>query len=273
MLVIVFGYCVLGVWFLVVGNLNAFGKPNCVFKLGTKTVWIKEDFAMTVLCAILCVKGLEETKRLVSSVGGGIDIHLVKGDMDDSKGLAELCSHLLEPSKGKKYDQAILINNGGSLGDVTKPLEQFTDPSELQTFFGCNLTSPIVLTGKFIQHFSGTGTAIAVVNISSLCAIEPVTAMGVYCISKAARDMALKIYAKERSDVLCLNYAPGPMETAMAETLATEVFDEKIRGMFQKMKDEKTYVKVEESVKKLIGLLRNGGFESGSHIDFFDPDT
>jgi sepiapterin reductase len=193
--------------------------------------------------------------------------------MDDSNGLVELCGLLLAPSTGKTYDQVILINNGGSLGDVTKPLDQFTDPLELQTFFGCNVTSPIVLTGKFIHRFSGTSTAIVVVNISSLCAIEPIPAMGVYCISKAARDMSLRIYGKERPDVLCLNYAPGPLDTAMTETLATKAFDEKTRSMFQKMKEEKTYVKMEDSAKKLIGLLQKGGIQSGSHIDFFDPDT
>lgn len=202
------------------------------------------------------------------SVAGGVNVHLVAEDMQDLSKVDELYRQLSQPSSGKNYEQTILINNAGSMGNVTKPLLQFTDPAELQTYFGFNVTSPMVLTGKFVQQFKETATA--VVNVSSSGAVDPVVGMGLYCIGKAARDMAVRVSAKEHPKALFLNYSPGPMETAMTAALAVEIFDEKVRDAFQQVKDEKKFVNMEASVQKLIGLLRSGGFQSGAHVDFFD---
>ena len=197
-----------------------------------------------------------------------VNVHVVTGDIADINKLDNLCADLLQPSLGNKYEQTLLINNAGSVGDVSKHFRKCTN-LEVQAEMNCNVTSFIVLTGKFIEHFHETPTA--VVNISSLCALQPFASMGTYCTMKAARDMALKVYAKEQPKVICLNYAPGPLETAMTDTLRVNLVDEQIRGYFKKMKEEKTFVKMEDSAQKLIHLLRSGAFQSGDHVDFYDP--
>lgn len=57
--------------------------------------------------------------------------------------------------------------------------------------------------------------ALEIVNISSLCAVQPFKSWGLYCAGKAARDMLFKVLADEEPNILVLNYAPGPLDNEM----------------------------------------------------------
>lgn len=57
--------------------------------------------------------------------------------------------------------------------------------------------------------------AIEVINISSLCAVQPFKSWGLYCAGKAGRDMLFKVLAAEEPNVTVLNYAPGPLDNDM----------------------------------------------------------
>lgn len=125
---------------------------------------------------------------------------------------------------------------------------------------------------------------VRIVNISSICAIDPFSTMGVYCVGKAARDMFHKVLAKEyyseddseksteeKRQFKVLNYAPGPCDTEMTDVLAqSPVLDNKLHDYFESSKQNNTLVKPEDSAKKLVDLLRNDTYESGSHIDYYD---
>ena len=63
-----------------------------------------------------------------------------------------------------------------------------------------------------------------------------------------------------------LNYAPGPLETDMAQELRNAAdLDKTLQVNFNK-----PLLKVQDSARKLMRLLKENSYESGAHIDYFD---
>lgn len=56
---------------------------------------------------------------------------------------------------------------------------------------------------------------VKVINISSLCAVEPFKSWGLYCTSKAGRNMLFRVLAAENPALRVLSYGPGPLNTDM----------------------------------------------------------
>ena len=190
-----------------------------------------------------------------------------------------------------EYDHCILINNAGSLGHLGK-VRNVTSPRDIQKNTDLNIASSCWLSSYFLKWFheqydqmegeggESTDRSCTIVNISSLCAISSFPTMAMYCAGKAYRDMYHQTMAKEEGDkdnhshssvkVKILNYAPGAIATDMTEKLGQ--CDELDSGLseFFRTKDEKIFVKVEDSTKKLVKLVMDGTFESGKHIDYWD---
>jgi len=55
----------------------------------------------------------------------------------------------------------------------------------------------------------------------------------VHGTGKAARDMMFLTMAAEQPQILVLNYAPGPVDTAMQVEARTKTGDPELRTMFQ----------------------------------------
>ena len=147
-----------------------------------------------------------------------------------------------------------------------------------------------------------TTTAAVVVNVSSLCAVKAFPSWSVYCAGKAARDMfhsnlALEqqqqqqqqqdgqqaapsgsstsnsIGSRESSScsVSVLNYAPGPLDTAMqTEVRESTTVNSATRNTFCAMKSAGQLVSPDASAKKLVNLLHLGLYENGAHVDYYD---
>ena len=211
-------------------------------------------------------EGLAKTKQLIHELAPDVDVTVVAGDFKEIS--ASFIEKLFD-SVSSSFDQALLINNAGSLGNVSVSLSQQTDFGCVSEYFSLNVAAPIVLTSQFLKRFQ-SARGKYVVNISSLCAIEPFESFGLYCAGKAARDMASRVLAKETSDVRVLNWAPGPMDTEMTQRAADESQSDRTRKLFGDMKKEQKYVPLEDSVQKLILLLAKDEFESGIHLDFYD---
>merc|ERR1712039_489236 len=85
-----------------------------------------------------------------------------------------------------------------------------------------NVGSPYGLTCKFVEEMKSRSRC-RIINISSLCAVQPFPSWGPYCTAKAARDMFHKVLAEASKcagyDVKTLNYAPGPMDTHMMKQI------------------------------------------------------
>lgn len=97
-----------------------------------------------------------------------------------------------------------------TLGDVSKGLVDLADPAEVNNYWALNLTSMLCLTSSILKAFPDSpGLIRTVVNISSVCALQPFKGWGLYCAGKAARDMMFQVLATEEPSVRVLSYAPG----------------------------------------------------------------
>jgi len=83
-------------------------------------------------------------------------------------------------------------------------------------------------------------------------------------LGKAARDGYLRSVALEYPSIVAINYAPGPLETDMADCLKQEGFAQDF------FNDPKNILKPVTSARRLLSLLEDQRFENGSHVDYFD---
>lgn len=67
----------------------------------------------------------------------------------------------------------------------------------------------------------------------------------------------------------CL-YILGPIETDMYMDIAKNCCNSEIKNSFMEMRNAKKLVKVEDSVSKLIFILKEQCYQNGRHIDFYD---
>lgn len=105
---------------------------------------------------------------------------------------------------------SLALSFPGTLGDVSKGFLNINDLAEVNNYWALNLTSMLCLTTGTLNAFSNSpGLSKTVVNISSLCALQPFKGWGLYCAGKAARDMLYQVLAVEEPSVRVLSYAPG----------------------------------------------------------------
>jgi short-subunit dehydrogenase len=137
---------------------------------------------------------LQETAQLVEKRGRGMittqchDMDLSNLDtiVDDFNSVLEKSSYGADDAGSCQYKSCWLINNAGSLGPVGLA-SSFSSSScgesikELRRAVDLNLTSSIWLTSQFAKRFLTTSKSIRIVNISSLCALEPFPTMSIYC--------------------------------------------------------------------------------------------
>ena len=130
-----------------------------------------------------------------------------------------------------------------------------------------------------------TTTGATLVNISSLVAVSnDFAGMGIYSAGKAARERYHSLMGVEGLGSgggtgtttktteppfrwKTLNYAPGPLETDMTVRIKqTLELDEGLRSRFANLE----LLDPSDSALKLVKLLDENRFESGSHIDYYD---
>ena len=248
---------------------------------------------------------LSETAQLVEERGRGlISATCHEIDLSDLDTLDEKLQAVLESLSGAaRYHSCWLINNAGSLGPLglATTFSGASTMKELRQAVDFNLTSTIWMSSQFTHTFLSPSSAgdgmttqcpfVRIVNISSLCGIEPFSTMSVYCAGKAGREMFHRVLANEHSFVSAsanqqygsnqrqklifktLNYAPGPCDTEMTDILSdSSVLDENLHKFFVTSKRESTLVRVEDTAKKLIRIMKSDEFESGAHIDYFDTN-
>ena len=145
-----------------------------------------------------------------------------------------------------------------------------------------NITSSIYLTSQFVRyfaHFSDSEHRGLVVNVSSLCAIQPFATWSLYCAGKAARELFSRVLSQEMSTSAfqVLNYAPGPLDTYMQKEIREcEGCDAQLHTIFETMHSNNSLVSPSDSAKVLVDLALNmfsgasASPKSGDHVDYFD---
>lgn len=120
----------------------------------------------------------------------------------------------------------ILVNNAGTLGDLTR-IDCLPSLASLRTAIDLNVTSASWTTARFLrllraraeqsEHVPSEGAPDLVLNISSLAAVQAFPTMGVYCAGKAARDVVHAAAAMELSDFSTRVRAPGSAACGSAD--------------------------------------------------------
>ncbi|KAM4719500.1 sepiapterin reductase a [Anableps anableps] len=200
----------------------------------------------------------------------GLKVEVVVADVGKVEGLENILRTSRE-ALNEDVDHIMLINNAASLGDVSKYVKGFTDMAEVDSYLSLNVSSAMCLTARVLQGFpQRPGLRRSVVNVSSLCALQPFRSWGLYCTGKAARDMMFKVLAEEEPDLRVLSYSPGPLDTAMQLEARSKTADSSIKKTFSNMFAQGQLLTCEASSAKLMKLLLDDKFTSGDHVDVFD---
>ncbi|NXO46848.1 SPRE reductase, partial [Locustella ochotensis] len=137
-------------------------------------------------------------------------VRCVAADLGCQEGLRRAGAALREELQDPSFGRLLLVNNAGSLGDVSKSFLDLTDLEEINSYFSFNISSALCLTSAALRAFGARpGCGRTVVNISSLCALQPFPSWALYCSGKAARDMLFRVLALEEPELRVLSYAPG----------------------------------------------------------------
>ncbi|XP_040014249.1 sepiapterin reductase a [Xiphias gladius] len=210
--------------------------------------------------------------ELVGSEAGrsGLVVECVVADLGQTEGLESVVRKSKE-SFSEDIDHIILVNNAASLGDVSRYVKSFTDMAEVDSYLSLNVSSSLCLTASVLQAFpQRPSLRRTVINISSLCALQPFRSWVLYCTGKAAREMMFRVLAEEEPELRVLNYSPGPLDTAMQMVARSRTADPSIRKSFSDMFAQGKLLTCEESCAKLMKLLLDDNYTSGAHIDIYD---
>lgn len=223
-------------------------------------------------------KDLQETVSLIQADSSfspsRTTIRSIYGDLANQMSLQHVFEGLFKDMDPAKYDHAILVNNAGSLGDVSKYVRDFTldDMEGLQDYFFLNVNCPLLLTSKFLSVFSSKNekgpSKHTIVQITSLAGVQATKSLSMYCTGKAARDMLHKVVAAEEPHARVLNYAPGPVDTAMFHHIKDGSVDPDTASAMKK--SFKIVLQPEKTASILCDFLGEDKYESGAHVDVFD---
>ncbi|KAG8134230.1 hypothetical protein E2320_007365 [Naja naja] len=185
-------------------------------------------------------------------------VQALPADLGSEQGLRRVAEAGRGLREARDPQRLLLINNAGSLGNVSKTFSDFSEPSDVNSYLNLNVTSALCLTASVLKAFPAQpGFSRVVVNVSSLCALKPFKNWTLYCAGKAARDMMFQVLAAEEPDV-----------QEEARTLSA---DPELRQFFLHLKESGQLIDCDVSARKLLDLLVANAFESGAHVDFYDP--
>ncbi|XP_041666143.1 sepiapterin reductase-like [Cheilinus undulatus] len=216
------------------------------------------------------LRALQEELTTSEAGRAGLKAVSVPADLGQ-KGVQERVLKEAGEAFNEDMDHVILINNAGSLGDISRFTKDFTNMAEVDSYMSFNVGSFLCLNASFLQRFpQRPGLKRTVVNVSSLCALQPFSSWVLYCSGKAARLMMMRVLAQEEPDLRVLNYSPGPLDTGMQEAARTTTGDEVLRKAFSDMFSEGKLLTCEESCAKMMKLLLEDKYTSGEQIDVYD---
>lgn len=193
-------------------------------------------------------------------------------DLADTGRIGEIASALFGHLRGGMEDgnDLILVNNAAVEGPIGRL--GAIDGAGLIDHFSINLTAAILLAGEFIRFTAEWGARRTIVNITSGAAQHPYDGMSAYCASKAGLDMFGRCVALEQRDlpnpVRVLGIAPGVLDTQMQDRLRAAPDGEfSAKERFVALKRDGKLVSPLDAARRILPLVREGNFESGSVVD------
>ncbi|OAD57799.1 Sepiapterin reductase [Eufriesea mexicana] len=222
---------------------------------------------------LLLATNLDALKETAKGIPASIFVHIVSVDLAKATKdkLYDIITQCLNNEPLNQFDQIIVIHNVGSIGNINQCTNDMTDISIWHDYFNLNVFIPAILNGVIMQIFNeSTNTKKIIVNITSLLGIEAKKLLGYYCSGKAAREMFFKVFALENPQVNVINYSPGPVETDMYLEICTKVGDKEIKAQFNDMLTKKRVLTCEQTVNRLLTILKEQKYKSGAHVDYND---
>lgn len=216
-------------------------------------------------------QGLADTKRKIGDANA--DVNVLIHSIDLTNPSEEELKKVLQDSLPQKYEQAIVVHNVGSTGDVSKRAVECNDMHEWKDNFSMNVFSVVLLNNLFVAMIRAGSKKQYIINITSKAAIEAFRTFAFYCPNKAAREMFFNVVAQEEPDLVVLSYAPGPVDTQMLRDVEKTTFDENFRNFVAEGLVNGAVLTTGQTVSKLIGVLEKGAYKSGDHVDYYDADV
>lgn len=216
-------------------------------------------------------KSLQETSDQIKVVNSSLETYVHPLDLSHAKesDYAELFKNISERFTLNTFVVSLLIHNAGSVG-VIKDLDSLSDVQLWRDYYEFNFFSVIILNNLFLKTVRNVIRNIFVVNISSLVGTNPFLNMGMYGSGKAARNLYFRTLAMEETNVKVLNYQPGPVDTDMLNTILQTAKNPILKKQFDDAVESKSVLSPQQTSEKLLFILKEGKFESGAIIDYFD---
>ena len=137
---------------------------------------------------------LDSLQKSITSEQPSIRVHVGVADLSSCSEFA--LKEMLPAAQGdnsiESFSHAICIHNAGSLGDATKRCTDLLQIAPCVNYFHLNVVSVMVLNAIFLNRFAHVKRK-TIVNMSSLCGVEPFASLSLYCTGKAARDMFFQV--------------------------------------------------------------------------------
>ncbi|EGG21201.1 sepiapterin reductase [Cavenderia fasciculata] len=225
------------------------------------------------------LSSLESTEKLIKELlpqGNKIDNFAI--DFSDIEQSEATFKKSLENVSFGEYQKVIFFNNHGSLSFLQR-IDSLTNFIQIKKDLDMNITSFLVTSSIFLSKIREqntpllTNTSFFLVNSSSLAGIKPFDTWGIYCTTKAAREMLLRVISEESKsipNIKTLNYSPGAMDTDMQGEVRANTIDEESKKYFVNLKEEGKLVDPFKSAAKMMVLLFENTFESAAHLDYHD---
>ena len=142
-------------------------------------------------------KDLDSLQKAIETDRPSVRVHVGVTDLSscDESALNGVVSSALAGESAESFAHALCVHNAGSLGDATKRCTDLVSVNSCVQYFQLNLASVVVLNAIFLRRFASAAVQQrkTVVNMSSLCGVEPFSSLSLYCTGKAGRDMFFKV--------------------------------------------------------------------------------
>eukprot|EP01064_Diplonema_japonicum_P033207 TRINITY_DN6497_c0_g3_i1.p1 TRINITY_DN6497_c0_g3~~TRINITY_DN6497_c0_g3_i1.p1 ORF type:complete len:260 (+),score=75.40 TRINITY_DN6497_c0_g3_i1:23-781(+) len=244
-------------WLIAVTGANrGFGRAVAV-----ELARNKPDSEMVLTCRKGC-EGIEDTLQEVRKLCKG-NVKVWEVDMAEDD-LSEKTKTVFKEFQEKDFERVVFVHNAASLGELVAAADH-TEQS-VKDSVQANITAPIAISCSFMKSFPKLSEKLTFVNVSSLFAVQPFKGFSLYCAGKAARDLFFSSLTLDHPAVRTLNYAPGPMETAMAQHIRDTHHAQDVKDTFAKL----DMVDPADSAAILTKQVLADTFTTGAHIDYFD---
>lgn len=261
-------------------NIDLSGPTYCILSGASQgigraiAVEVSKQLGPKSLMLLLARNNSELAKS--ASICESDNVKVVYESIDLSKAsAAEMIDVIKKSLQGRKvtdFATGLIFHNVGSLGNLAVDTGRMENVQELRDYYDLNVFNVISLNTQFLKVFEEIEERLVIVNITSLCAIKPMSGMAFYCSGKAARELYFKVLADEKKHIKVLNYSPGPVETSMIDYVLAEAVNENLRDVFTSFRNQNTLLKPEVTAKKCMRVLKLGKFTPGEHVDYFDDE-